>query len=213
MTTSLGTACPGLRSGARAPPGAGAFGGVDDIMKTTIQHIQHFLSVAARRCRCAAPAGRRLARARQAIARYALIPVATGVIPHMKATALDNLVPDAGPAAPVQALSWVWCIELEDFAAQGENPCQDLDDAHPEFTVNKINYNRIAYYTKASDSEDVEGEIELGQRMPGLCGVNRLMDGYEKDTRCLWEWKVPSVTEIIFAGHTVYLAGTMTVEK
>ena len=131
-----------------------------------------------------------------------LIPV-IGVMLVGEAVATDEDLPS------------VWWVELDDFTSRGRDPCHDLDEAHPEFDVRKIDHEEIAYYWQPLDSEQEEGETIEARRvaMPGLCGLNRIIDGYD-DARdpCKQDWDVPPTTKKIFAGHTVYLAGTMTVD-
>ena len=80
--------------------------------------------------------------------------------------------------------------------------------------MQKIEHDDIAYYWQPLGSEQEEGETIEARRvvMPGLCGLNRIIDGYDPrlEPRSK-DWDVPPTAKKILAGHTVYLAGTMTI--
>ena len=78
-----------------------------------------------------------------------------------------------------------------------------------------IPYREIAYDVVIPDPRPGSGDVVEAARVaiPGLCGLNRIIDGYDDDgDGCAEDWSVRVTAKKIFAGHTVYLAGTMTVD-
>ncbi|MAE69562.1 MAG: hypothetical protein CME06_03730 [Gemmatimonadetes bacterium] len=94
-----------------------------------------------------------------------------------------------------------WCIDLQ-TTPTGLSPCEQFKKDNPHLNLRVVVHDDIAI-------DPVYG------RLPGLCGINRMMNDYYTGGPCGAYWGVPPLDEgepRIKPGDFVYLAGTITIQ-